>query len=524
MSTWPFSLGRSAVSVARWRSLGHASRVAGGMTSVLLIVFLATYNLEDYPTIWFDEGSHLHVPKTLVQTGVYADRGSEGFRYYGPTQGVGPTVLLPIALAFKLAGIGLLQARAIMVIYLLVAIALFALAAYRQHGAAAAALATALLVTSPGVALLYLGRQVLGEVPALALLMAGVLLWWGAAERERGQAVRLVGAACCLGLAAITKNQVGLLLIPTIGLLWLADRVYYRHLTARFFLIPLLGVFGALGLNSLAQLAIATVGTGDPWAMPRLLREASGGAIFVFSPARVLGSLKFLLGPDIFGFWGLPAIVYSLFLARERTRAGARHAFLTIFAVVGLIWYAFGSIGWPRYAFPALAVMAILTARLLIDLARMLGHVGGGHATATHVGARRAALVVGCVLLLGFPLLETTRTLVTTGNHDARAVAAYLDTSVSPAVVIETWEPELGFLTDHAYHYPPSGWLDRAVRARWLHADARIADYDPIAVAEPAYLIVGPFGKYTGIYAPMVARLSDRRIASFGAYDIYRIP
>src|SRR5512145_1124704 len=80
----------------------------------LLIFFFVFFNLTRFPAPWFDEGSHLHVPKTLVQYGVYADISSEGFRYYGPTIGVGPTVMLPIAGMFKLFGIGLLQARIVM--------------------------------------------------------------------------------------------------------------------------------------------------------------------------------------------------------------------------------------------------------------------------------------------------------------------------------------------------------------------------------------------------------------------------
>ena len=74
---------------------------------------------------WFDEGSHLHVPKTLVKYGVYADISSEGFRYYGPTIGVGPTVMLPIAAMFKVFGVGLLQARIVIAFYLLAAVYVF---------------------------------------------------------------------------------------------------------------------------------------------------------------------------------------------------------------------------------------------------------------------------------------------------------------------------------------------------------------------------------------------------------------
>ena len=47
---------------------------------LLLVFFFVFFNLTRYPAPWFDEGSHLHVPKTLVQHGVYADISSDGFR------------------------------------------------------------------------------------------------------------------------------------------------------------------------------------------------------------------------------------------------------------------------------------------------------------------------------------------------------------------------------------------------------------------------------------------------------------
>ena len=38
----------------------------------LAMVVLMFVNLAYAPRIWYDEGSHLHVPKTLIQDGVYA--------------------------------------------------------------------------------------------------------------------------------------------------------------------------------------------------------------------------------------------------------------------------------------------------------------------------------------------------------------------------------------------------------------------------------------------------------------------
>src|SRR6476659_1104249 len=125
------------------------------------VAFLAIYRLADYPTTWFDEGSHLHVPKTLLRYGVYADYSSDGLRYFGPTLGVGPTVMLPIAAVFKLFGIGLVQARSVIVVYLLVALWLFWRLASILDKKVVTGLALAFLVSLPSVALLETGRQVL---------------------------------------------------------------------------------------------------------------------------------------------------------------------------------------------------------------------------------------------------------------------------------------------------------------------------------------------------------------------------
>jgi hypothetical protein len=126
----------------------------GRLAVVALAAFVvggSLYNLADYPTPWFDEGSHMHVPQTLVRYGEYAARSSDGFRYFGPTLGVGPTVMLPVAGAFALFGIGLLQARLVMVAFLLGAAWAFYQLARRLGGELMALISLALLVTSPAL-------------------------------------------------------------------------------------------------------------------------------------------------------------------------------------------------------------------------------------------------------------------------------------------------------------------------------------------------------------------------------------
>jgi hypothetical protein len=470
----------------------------------VLIVFLSTYHLTLYPTTWFDEGSHLHVPKALVQYGVYADTSSEGFRYFGPTSGIGPTVMLPIAAAFNLFGIGLLQARLVMVAYLLAAVALFWLFSRQVFGLAVATLATLLIVSSPGTDLLYLGRQVLGEVPAFAFLVAALLLWWRA---------RLLPASIAFGLVALTKNQFTLVLVPSLVVAFALDAFYYRALGWRSYALPLLGVLLGVILNTAFQFVPALT-AHDLVETVALYRDAAAGAIFVFSPTRLASSLKFLISADVYGYLGLPAVLYAASLARPRTRDAARLALPVTFVVLGLAWFALGSIGWPRYAFPALAVCALFVARLMLDVASAL------RSAAPHL---MPALAVAATLLVTAPLANTTRTILSATDISPQQVAAYLDGTIPANVVVETWEPELGFLSDHSLHYPPSGWLDRAVRAQWLTSSTGSLAYNPLEHARPEYLVVGPFGKYTATYQGLLDSAAVGPIASFGTYDIYHL-
>jgi len=471
--------------------------------AIALLVLLAVWRLDVYPTTWFDEGSHLHVPKALVQYAVYADTSSEGFRYFGPTTGIGPTIMLPIAAAFKLAGIGLLQARLVMVAYLFAALALFWLFGRQVFGSAVATLGALLLVSSPSVDLLYLGRQVLGEVPAFGFLMLALLLWW------RGQ---LVSASLAFGLVALTKNQFTLILAPSLVVAFALDALYYRALGWRMFAAPLLGVVIGVAVNMAFQFVPALAGH-DLGQTLALYRDAAAGAIFVFSPARVASSLKFLASADVYAFLGLPAIVYGAYLARLRTPAAARLALPLTFVVLGLAWFAFGSIGWPRYAFPALALTALFAARLVVDVALAV------RSSAPHLVP---ALAVALTLLIAAPLANSARTLLSASDRSPQQVAAYLDSTVPIDAVVETWEPELGFLSSRALHYPPSGWLDRAVRAQWLSGAKGTLAYDPLDQGHPAYLVVGPFGKYTAMYQALLERTQLRPVATYGEYDIYR--
>ncbi|MBN2501182.1 MAG: glycosyltransferase family 39 protein, partial [Anaerolineales bacterium] len=241
------------------------------VVAALMVFFLAFFHLTAYPTTWFDEGSHLHVPKTLLRFGEYADYSSDGFRYFGPTIGVGPTIMLPIAGVFKIFGIGLLQARVVMALYLLATVYVFYRLSAYLGGQKIAFVATALLVTSRGVGLLEYGRQVLGEVPGLFFVILGFYLWFS--KWDKASFWRLVLAGLMLGLATVTKNQYLLLLAPTLLGAWILNLIYYRKTPQRVFLIP--GIVTALCFGLWQVYMVLYLGPNTASENLTLLREAT---------------------------------------------------------------------------------------------------------------------------------------------------------------------------------------------------------------------------------------------------------
>jgi 4-amino-4-deoxy-L-arabinose transferase-like glycosyltransferase len=396
--------------------------------SVSVVAFLALYNLMDYPVTWFDEGFTLQVPKTLVRFGEYAIYTNGGFYYHGISNG--PTVILPIAAAFWLFGIGLLQARVVMVLYLLAAIYTFYRLARALGERRLAWVATALLVVSPA-ALIRLGRQGLGEVPGLFFLVAGLAMWFAAWERAGWRRLGLVGLL--LGLAMVTKHLYLLILVPTLGLGWLANLMYYRTTPQRVFIVPGLVAVACFALWQVCMISFwdpATFGEGLT-----LLGGHSARVALAFSPDLMRQNTRWLLGGNMHLGWMLPALLYGLILALPRQREGQQWGVLLVLVAVNLIWFSVASIGWPRYAFPGLAIASLFITRFFYDL------TGGFQLDATALwealrqnqpvlrkhALRWMVLIWLAVIPIALPLKDTVQKLVSPAFNAPVAMAAYLD-------------------------------------------------------------------------------------------------
>jgi 4-amino-4-deoxy-L-arabinose transferase-like glycosyltransferase len=486
--------------------------------SILVIVVLCLYNLTNYPLTWFDEGSHLHVPKTLVRFGVYADYSSEGFRYYGPTVGVGPTVMLPVAASLKLLGVGLWQARLVMAIYLLAAVGVFYLLARQLGGARLAWVALVLLITSRGVALLYTGRQLLGEVPGMFFLVSGLVVWFAKWERAGWQ--RLIAVGLLLGLAMVTKYQYLLFLLPALGAAWLANLVYYRSAPQRTFVVP--GLVAVACFAIWQAVLLFYLGPATVSENLKMLREAVGGAALTFSPRLMESSLSVLLDQAVYLGGLVPVLVYGFFCVLPRQRQGQQWGLVLVLIAVNLGWYVVASVGWWRYAFLGLFFASLFVARFFDDLTDGFRLRSGQDKTLDgRTLALRWAMVAWLVIMIALPLAKTLRELVSPSFNAPAAMATYMNQNVPRDALVETWEPEMGFLTDHRYHFPPASLLSKAVAYASMNGPSPALSYDFVQTQSPTYVLVGAFSAGVDLYPPDV--LGGYTLeTNIGAYKLYK--
>jgi 4-amino-4-deoxy-L-arabinose transferase-like glycosyltransferase len=511
-------------SVSQQTDIARRSIVA--IIAIVVVIFLALYNLRDWPPTWYDEGSHLHVPKTLVRFGVYADYSSEGFRYYGPTVGVGPTVMLPIAAVFRLFGIGFLQARLVMALYLLATVYVFYRLARELGGQRLAWVAAALLITSRGVSLLEYGRQVLGEVPGLFFMVAGLALWFAVWERSSWQRLVLVGLL--LGLAMVTKSQYLLILAPTLGVAWFANLVYYRTAPQRVFIVP--GLVAA-ACSALWQVCmIVYLGPETASENLKLLRETVALGALVFSPDLMKQSVKQLLSLDVYMGVLVVVLVYGFSLALRRRREGQQWGTLLVLVAVNLGWYAFASIGWSRYALPGLAIASLFVARFFHDLTDGYRLKGAALWEALRQGqstlrehALRWAMLAWLALMIVRPLMYYAQQVVSPPLNATVAMAAYLDEHVPHEALIETFEPEMGFFTDHNYHFPPPSVAGKATTYVLLGGPPPAQEYDFVQTERPDYVLAGPVAGWADLYPADLLAARYGLVTSIGGYELYAI-
>lgn len=477
-------------------------------------LLLGLYNLATYPAPWFDEGWYLHIARNLAIYGQYATLSSEGFRYDDTALAVAPTLYLPIALVFRWVGVGLVQARLIMVAYLLLATVMFYLVARAAGNYVIAVIATYLFLTHMEddlfTSTIYLGRQVMGEVPALCFFLAGCLLWFRALTVGRARYTTSVGFL--FGLAVVTKLQFIFFIVPTLSLFVLLAHVQPLRPVRKPAIEAL--VSSLVVIAAWYAVLWAVLGSQNLVNLVKGLLVASSPQVRVFSIHTLGESIKFILRSDFLVF-GLPAVFYTLWRAVRRGCSELRQLFLGAFILTGWSWYMLASVGWPRYAYPFLAISNVFTAHLFYDLGDFSSR--GLHNT-------RAVAVM--LVMLFLPLSQfrlVGRGLLAPSDSGFQEFTAYIRQNVPQGHTIETWEWEVTFVDDvRLYHLPPTSLLNTLIQDVYGGGTYQPTDYD-FRQFNPDYIVVGRFARWTGLYPRDFLERGCRRLAAIGEYELFEV-
>lgn len=479
------------------------------------IAFILLYNLLQWPPPWYDEATVLRVSKNFAFNGVYADYSSDGNRYTGPLMSVGPTVLLPIAMGYKLFGVSIELARLVMVFYsVLTLLAVYGLGIV-LFNKRFAFLAVVLFVAIPPIEQFI--RTVLGEIPSLFFLFAGLWLWM---RDERPNWVVLMGSGVLLGLGSITKTQMGVCILAALVAATLLNFIWFRSRRWVYFVVPT--VVAGIILAGWMYYTANILGTGDRnfAADADLIRKTTAVALAPSFEVIRINVTKLLEWNVLF----VPALVLGLIFLFRRDKEGQQWTtlYLLVLASTGFFVASNGSF---RYLYPAQALIVVFIAYILYQLLiafpvnwQGLRAIWRGKtlSASTLLSFMVLALIVGMLVL---PVYRKTSNVIFDADSYAYKVVDYLKANFPPRTLIETTEAQISLLTDHIYHEPPDSF--RVERMMEDHLGIkRIKLYDFREWVDPDLVIVGPTAGVRETYPDK--HLADYPlIKQFGPYRIY---
>jgi 4-amino-4-deoxy-L-arabinose transferase-like glycosyltransferase len=477
------------------------------------------------PPLWWDEGWTLSVARNWLERDHYGRLLANELAPSGLQ--ASPIVTASVYLSFRLFGVGVMQARIVGVVFTLLSMVLLYWLVRRIYNRSVALGTLFVLVFLPAYIELfpiYVGRQVLGEMPALAFLLGGYV---SILFVSRHQLWTLTLATVCWSIALSTKLQV----VP----FWLCSM-----------LVPILVSVYQRDWKSLLRWAVLLVGSllgarALPVMWESILRSKADIADPIsglYEVTAAVGSIPArMFALIVVGLFGVPTILGITYAIRnvfkERnvlewtSSEQVRFALLT-FSSTWFAWFAVFSVGWIRYVFPATFMGSIFVAAMIYEFT-------GRHSLAYTVqqalavfkgrgftAATAGALVVIAIILTSFPrtAIGVYKTYLLDADVSVREVAAFVNSHTRSGSLIETYDSELFFLLNRPYHYPPDQIHVDLIRRTFLYEDETRINYDPLA-ADPDYLVVGPQSKKWRLYDEVLSSGAFRLIQSYKRYQIF---
>jgi 4-amino-4-deoxy-L-arabinose transferase-like glycosyltransferase len=423
----------------------------------------------------------------------------------------GPGLVLPISAAFAVLGTNLLTARLVMVVYFVVTVVLFFAVARRLFNTRAAFISTIVMLALPAEGYILYGRHALGLVPALCYFLIGFWLWLSALEYQ--SAARAVLAGLLFGITIITKNQY-LLLVPALILVAVVDWIGLKSFGWRPIVLALLGI--ALCMVAWYGAQYLMLGPAQFAHNLQAVTSSTRVTVAAFRMQRWPGSGWYLIRSGFVPLI-LPGVVYATITGWRNKTQGARWVLPLALIGVWATWYVIASVGWPRYAFDPFVLGALFAGPALIAALQYARQQTQRRWKRWGVGLFAVAVIIasGAGLTLQF------MRVLAAPDRSAQEFAAYLLQHTEPQQVIESWEWELDVWADRNYHHPTNDWVDQYTAVTQFH-EPNVHLYNAME-HKPAYLVNGPFSKWTGIYSDTLAGGCCQPIMTIGPYDLYAV-
>ena len=482
-----------------------------GIIFFFLILFLIFYRLKFYPQPWFDEGIHLLLAKQLAS--------GQGYPF---DTTLGPTIILPVSLSMRIAGIYLLPARIIMSIYLGACIFVFYKLTAFLCCIKTAIIASFFLVISPGVDLLYLGRQMLGEVPALFYFLAATILFFKTLKNEnkRYNTIISVLVGILFSLSILSKYQL-LILLPAWLLYWLINILYYKKHKNLSFFIPFLTML------SITTIWLLFVNQHVPKNAEQTTQFLSRG-ILNFSFTQFKESIKFLISKEMFWGWYLPGFLLAFIKSVKKSQEGVFWGWLFTISLAWLIWFVLFSVSWPRYAFLISALGSIFVTEIFSELTNGFSFPHKKDIQSLLKGKINNGLIINIIILaflainLGFETLSQTKLILISGNNESYQISEYVKKHTPENTIIETYEPAICFLADAACHLPPSEIMDASITYIWYKGSPPSEIYKLEENLHP-YLLTGPFSTWVKLYDQKTIKQYYEFEIKIGEYNFFHL-
>jgi hypothetical protein len=499
----------------------HGQIIAFLIIAILFVIF-STIDLNTQPPPWWDEGWTVNIARNWVMLDHYGHL-TEG-QPSAPGLNAALPVVAPVALSFKILGIGIWQARLPSVIYLLGSLGLIFILAQRlfNRDIAIGSLYVLLFLSGPAIFHpLTLGRMVMGDFPMLFFLLAGCAAF-GLVLNKSGWFILLCSLLWGIAIAAKAQTLPFWLVSLAVPLVLCGLKHWWRP--AMLILAGIiLSWLVSSGFEELERIIVSD----------EYLRKALPGIVETLAVVLV-PTIRFVAIRVVFVF-ALPVllgIVYSLFDSIRSYSQVDRTSYREItkwmllsFVVSWLGWYAFLSIGFNRYLFPVIFVGSIFTSALFSKLTFDFNFKHTIQHAALFFRRDRgranwgAMLALCLVAIYGSLSVLYINHLFTQPKTPLQEVVDYLEQISKPGQLIESYESELFFLMERPYHYPPDITNIQFIRRNIYHEDVDFS-YDPLA-ADPDYLVWGYFGELSQVYDRVLESGEFKEIKAFVGYKIF---